>query len=131
MDITELRGTVLKRFQELTDTEQTIVETMGDHPIGEIILKVIGPELTEIFSEPEGETDRMLADDMPNMPSRDQAFGGRMDNREDEDIPDLARDMPEEFREPMGDMPQEMQREMDRNIAARKTIFYPNYYKMD
>lgn len=109
MDMTELRGTVLKRFQELTDIEQSVVETMGDHPIGEIILKVIGPELTEIFSEPEDETDRMLADDMP---SRDQAFGGRMDSQEDEDIPDLARDMPEEFREPMGDMPQKMQREM-------------------
>ena len=104
MDMTELRGTVLKRFQELTDTEQAVVETMGDHPIGEIILKVIGPELTEIFSEPEGETDRMLADDMP------QAFGIR--EASDEDIPDLARDMPEEFREPMGNMPQEMQREM-------------------
>ena len=84
MDITELRGTVLKRFQGLTDTEQTIVETMGDHPIGEIILKVIGPELAEIFSEPEGETDKMLADE---------------ESMNDE--PDLARDMPEEFKEPM------------------------------
>jgi len=112
MDINDLRGTVLQRFQELSDEEKGIFDTIMDSPVGTVINKLVGPELDEIFSEPESETDKMLADDMPNMPSRDQAFGGRMDNREDEDIPDLARDMPEEFKEPMGDMPQEMQREM-------------------
>ena len=112
MDISQLKGAVLERYQSLTEDEMMLVETMQDTAVGQAILKVFQPVVEEIFSEPEGETDRMLADDMPNMPSRDQAFGGRMDNREDEDIPDLARDMPEEFREPMGDMPQEMQREM-------------------
>ena len=84
MDISELKGTVLQRFQELTDTEIGIVQSMEEHPIGEVIMKLIGPELEQIFSEPEGETEQMLADDMPQ-------------RRE--------RDMPQ-------DMPQEMKREM-------------------
>ena len=62
MDISELKGTVLQRFQELTDTEIGIVQSMEEHPIGEVIMKLIGPELTEIFAEPEDETDRMLAE---------------------------------------------------------------------
>jgi len=96
MDISQLKGAVLERYQSLTEDEMMLVETMQDTAIGQAILKVFQPVVEEIFSEPEDETDRMLAD---NMPSRDQAFGGRMDNREDEDIPDLAKDMPEEFRE--------------------------------
>ena len=124
MDMTELRGTVLKRFQELTDTEQAVVETMGDHPIGEIILKVIGPELTEIFSEPEGETDRMLADDMP---SRDQAFGGRADSQEDKDISSMpsAGPNPEQYRvdpsrpEFKRPRPEETDPMMEREMASR------------
>ena len=65
MDISELKGTVLQRFQELTDSEIGIVQSMEEHPIGEVIMKLIGPELTEIFSEPEDETEQMLADDIP------------------------------------------------------------------
>lgn len=65
MDISDLKGTVLQRFQELTDDEMGILETLEQHPVGEVIMKLIGPELTEIFSEPESETEQMLADDMP------------------------------------------------------------------
>ena len=65
MDISELKGTVLQRFQELTDDEMGILESLDQHPVGEVIMKLIGPELEQIFSEPEDETDRMLADDMP------------------------------------------------------------------
>lgn len=91
MDINELKGTVLRRFQELTDTEQSIFENLGDTVVGEVILKLIGPELNEVFSEPEDETERMLAERTVGEPL----------NRlpPDEDIPDLAKDMPEEFRE--------------------------------
>lgn len=84
MDISELKGTVLQRFQELTDEEAGMLQSLEQHPVGEVIMKLIGPELTQIFSEPEGETEQMLADDMPQ-------------RRE--------RDMPQ-------DMPQEMKREM-------------------
>ena len=35
---------------------------MGDTVVGEVILKLIGPELNEVFSEPEDETERMLAE---------------------------------------------------------------------
>jgi len=84
MDISELKGTVLQRFQELTDEEAGILQSLEQHPVGEVIMKLIGPELEQIFSEPEGETEQMLADDMPQ-------------RRE--------RDMPQ-------DMPQEMKREM-------------------
>jgi|TARA_R100000482_G_scaffold13902_1_gene4153 hypothetical protein len=91
MDIAELKGTVLRRFQELTDTEQSIVETMGDTVVGEVILKLIGPELNEVFSEPEDETERMLAERTVGEPPNILP--------PDEDIPDLAKDMPEEFRE--------------------------------
>jgi len=90
MDISELKGTVLQRFQELTAEETVILETLEQHPVGEVIMKLIGPELEQIFSEPEGETEQMLADDMP------QAFG--------------RREMPEEM--PVDNMPQAMDREM-------------------
>ena len=68
MDISELKGTVLQRFQELTDTEIGIVQSMEEHPIGEVIMKLIGPELTEIFSKPEDQTEQMLADRVNKMP---------------------------------------------------------------
>ena len=90
MDISELKGTVLQRFQELTDDEMGILETLEQHPVGEVIMKLIGPELEQIFSEPESETEQMLADDMPRAPM--------------EDI--MERDMP------VDDMPQAMEREM-------------------
>ncbi len=64
MDINDLRGTVLQRFQELTDEEKGIFDTIMDSPVGTVINKLVGPELDEIFSETESETDRMLADDM-------------------------------------------------------------------
>lgn len=67
MDISELKGTVLQRFQELTAEETVILETLEQHPVGEVIMKLIGPELEQIFSEPEDETERMLANDMPVM----------------------------------------------------------------
>ena len=84
MDISELKGTVLQRFQELTAEETVILETLEQHPVGEVIMKLIGPELEQIFSEPEDETERMLANDMPVM----------------------ERDMP------VDNMPQAMEREM-------------------
>ena len=96
MDISELKGTVLQRFQELTDSEIGIVQSLEEHPIGEVIMKLIGPELTEIFSEPESETEQMLSDDMP------KRFGTR-----ERDMPqDMPRDMP------VDDMPQAFEREM-------------------
>ena len=62
MDINDLRGTVLQRFQELTDEEKGIFDTIMDSPVGTVINKLVGPELDEIFSETESETDRMLAE---------------------------------------------------------------------
>ena len=80
MDISELKGTVLQRFQELTAEETVILETLEQHPVGEVIMKLIGPELEQIFSEPESETEQMLSDDMPqDMP---QSFEGDMRGRE-------------------------------------------------
>ena len=100
MDISDLKGTVLQRFQELTDDEMGILETLEQHPVGEVIMKLIGPELTEIFSEPENETEQMLSDDMP------QRFG-----RRERDMP---QDMPQAMKQdmPVDDMPQAMEREM-------------------
>ena len=71
MDISELKGTVLQRYQELTDEEAGILQTIEQHPVGEIIMKLIGPELTEIFSEPESETERMLAERSVRAPIED------------------------------------------------------------
>tara|TARA_R100000951_G_scaffold111513_1_gene110650 strand:+ start:1717 stop:1959 length:243 start_codon:yes stop_codon:yes gene_type:complete len=56
MDISELKGTVLQRFEELTEEEAGILQTMEQHPVGEVVMKLIGPELTEIFSEPTEES---------------------------------------------------------------------------
>ena len=100
MDINDLRGTVLQRFQELSDEEKGIFDTIMDSPVGTVINKLVGPELDEIFSEPESETDRMLADDMP------QRFG-----RRERDMP---QDMPQTMKQdmPVDDMPQAFEREM-------------------
>lgn len=124
MDISELKGTVLQRFQELTDSEIGIMQSMEEHPIGEVVMKLLGPELVEIFSEPEGETEQMLADDMP---SRGQAFGGRMDNLSDEDIPNMpsAGPNPEQYRvdpnrpEFKRPRPEETDLMMKREMASR------------
>ena len=96
MDINDLRGTVLQRFQELTDEEKGIFDTIMDSPVGTVINKLVGPELDEIFSETESETDRMLADDMPK----------RLGARERIMPQGMPRDMP------VDDMPQAMEREM-------------------
>ncbi len=124
MDINDLRGTVLQRFQELSDEEKGIFDTIMDSPVGTVINKLVGPELDEIFSEPESETDKMLADDMP---SRGQAFGGRMDNLSDEDIPNMpsAGPNPEQYRvdpnrpEFKRPRPEETDLMMKREMASR------------
>tara|TARA_R100001510_G_C7585028_1_gene156672 strand:+ start:321 stop:824 length:504 start_codon:yes stop_codon:yes gene_type:complete len=90
MDIAELKGAVLERYQNLTDDEMMLVESMQDTELGQAILTMFKPVVEAMFSEPEDETERMLADDQ-------QPFGRRVPP--DEDIPDLARAMPEEFRE--------------------------------
>ena len=99
MDISELRGTVLQRFQELTDDEAGILQTLEQHPVGEVIMKLIGPELEQIFSEPEGETEQMLADDMPSAGPNPEQY------RVDPSRPEFKRPRPEEV-DPM------MKREM-------------------
>ena len=94
MDINDLRGTVLQRFQELSDEEKGIFDTIMDSPVGTVINKLVGPELEQIFSEPESETDKMLANDMP------KRFGTR------------ERDMPQ-------DMPQAMKQDMPVEFEGR------------
>ena len=93
MDISELKGTVLQRFQELTDDEMGILQTLEQHPVGEVIMKLIGPELEQIFSEPESETEQMLSDDIP-----------RYERAPMQDI--MEKDMP------VDNTPQAMEREM-------------------
>lgn len=92
MDISELKGTVLQRFQELTDEEAGILQSLEQHPVGEVIMKLIGPELEQIFSEPESETEQMLSDDMP-------------------------QDMPQSFEDDMRG--RDMQQAMEREMASR------------
>lgn len=52
MDINDLRDTVFQRFQELSDEEKGIFDTIMDSPVGTVINKLVGPELDEIFSKP-------------------------------------------------------------------------------
>ena len=108
MDISELKGTVLQRYQELTDEEAGILQTIEQHPVGEIIMKLIGPELEQIFSEPESETEQMLADDMPKrLGSRERIMPQGMPPSERAPMEDIMeRDMP------VDDMPQAFEREM-------------------
>ena len=115
MDISELKGTVLQRFQELTDDEMGILETLEQHPVGEVIMKLIGPELEQIFSEPESETEQMLSEDMPvRAPmedTRDTMFSAGPNPEEyrvDPTRPEFKRPRPEEA-DPM----------MEREMASR------------
>jgi len=126
MDINDLRGTVLQRFQELSDEEKGIFDTIMDSPVGTVINKLVGPELDEIFAEPKSETEQMLADDMP---SRGQAFGGRMDSPEEfrDEIPNRpsAGPNPEQYRvdptrpEFKRPRPEETDTMMKREMASR------------
>ena len=113
MDISDLKGAVLQRFQELTDEEVSILESLQEHPVGAVIIKLIGPELDEIFSEPESDTDRMFAEHPPVSPDMPremyerapmQMFADDPNNpsaeRMDPDDPRLKRPRPEET-EPM------------------------------
>ena len=125
MDISDLKGTVLQRFQELTDDEMGILESLEQHPVGEVIMKLIGPELTEIFSEPEGETEQMLAEELP------PRFGRREPDMPREQFYDRVDDMPSagpnpeqyrvdpsrpEFKRPR---PEEVDPMMKREMASR------------
>ena len=104
MDISELKGTVLQRYQELTDEEAGILQTIEQHPVGEIIMKLIGPELEQIFSEPEDETEQMLAEKTVGEPPMDEGQGDTMYSagpnpeqyRVDPTRPEFKRPRPEE-----------------------------------
>ena len=119
MDISELKGTVLQRFQELTDTEIGIVQSMEEHPIGEVIMKLIGPELTEIFAEPEDETEQMLAERTVGEPPNqapiedDEPFMGMAGPNTEEYRVDPTRP---EFKRPR---PEEVDPMMKREMASR------------
>ena len=125
-DISELKGQVLSRFQELTDDEVGILETLGDSPVGAIILKLLGPELNEIFSDdaPTDETEQMLAEDEMPVDDMPQA----MERDRPQDVPqDMRRDMPVDEAQ-RNTMPQGLDREppmlmddpqRDREMASR------------
>lgn len=109
MDISDLRGTVLQRFQELTDEEKGIFDTIMDSPVGTVINKLVGPELEQIFSQPESETEQMLAsEESPNY--RDEVRN-RFGDREPMDKP-IEPQMRESFR--MGKEPREIDFNRDR-----------------
>jgi len=109
MDINDLRGTVLQRFQELTDEEKGIFDTIMDSPVGTVINKLVGPELEQIFSEPESETEQMLAsEESPNY--RDEVRD-RFGDTEPMDQP-VEPQMRESFR--MGKEPREIDFNRDR-----------------
>ena len=132
-DISELKGQVLSRFQELTDDEVGILETLGDSPVGAIILKLLGPELNEIFSDdaPTDETEQMLASeespdyrdeirdrfgdrkpmDQPVEPEMRESFRMGKEPREIDFNRDRPSDMPMERNRPQ-DVPQDMRRDM-------------------
>ena len=122
MDISELKGTVLQRFQELTDDEMGILQTLEQHPVGEVIMKLIGPELTQIFSEPEGETEQMLAED--EMPRDMPVQLGRADEGRSQKMYDAGPN-PEQYRvdpsrpEFKRPRPEETDPMMEREMALR------------
>ena len=109
MDISELKGTVLQRFQELTAEETVILETLEQHPVGEVIMKLIGPELEQIFSEPESEIEQMLASE--ESPNYKDEVRNRFGDREPMDKP-IEPQMRESFR--MGKEPREIDFNRDR-----------------
>ena len=119
MDISELKGRVLRRFQELTVDEQMIAQTLKDSPVGEVILKLIGPELRQVFSEPEDETERMLAERAVGEPPNqapiedDEPFMGMAGPNTEEYRVDPTRP---EFKRPR---PEEVDPMMKREMASR------------
>ena len=119
MDINDLRGTVLQRFQELTDEEKGIFDTIMDSPVGTVINKLVGPELDEIFSQPESETDRMLAERAVGEPPNqapiedDKPFMGMAGPNTEEYRVDPTRP---EFKRPR---PEETDPMMKREMASR------------
>ena len=99
MDISDLKGAVLQRFQELTDEEVSILESLQEHPVGAVIIKLIGPELDEIFSEPESDTDRMFAEHPPVSPDMPREMYERAPIEDTRDTMYSAGPNPEQYRE--------------------------------
>lgn len=109
MDINDLKSTVLQRFQELTDEEKGIFDTIMDSPVGTVINKLVGPELDEIFSEPESQTEQMLASEKSS--DYKDTVRDRFGDTEPMDQP-IEPQMRESFR--MGKEPREIDFNRDR-----------------
>jgi len=71
MELEEYMNVVRGRYNELTDEEKTIAEDAADSAIGDVILKLFGPEMGGIVLGDEGmeqPTEQPMADQMQTPP---------------------------------------------------------------
>tara|TARA_R100001163_G_C5062188_1_gene199185 strand:- start:504 stop:761 length:258 start_codon:yes stop_codon:yes gene_type:complete len=84
MELEQYINVVRGRYNELTDEEQTIVEDAADSPIGDVMRKLFGPEMSSVFGEEEQEQPmsqpQPMADQMQSPPPMgDQMQGAGLD----------------------------------------------------
>jgi hypothetical protein len=79
MELEQYINVVRGRYNELTDEEQTIVEDAADSPIGDVMRKLFGPEMSSVFGEEEQEKpmteSQPMANQMRPPPMGDQMQG--------------------------------------------------------
>ena len=79
MDVQELKNVIRGRFAELSDQEKTIVSDAADSPIGDVMRKLFGPEMSSVFGEEEQEKpmteSQPMANQMRPPPMGDQMQG--------------------------------------------------------
>lgn len=71
MELEEYMNVVRGRYNELTDEEKTIAEDAADSPVGDVINKLFGPEMSSIVFDDqpmEQPTEQPMADQMQTPP---------------------------------------------------------------
>ena len=76
MELDEYKNVVSERYMALSDEEKTILESIPDSPVGDVLGKLFGPEMADVIGDTPEEvpldettaaipTDMDMATDMP------------------------------------------------------------------
>jgi len=70
MELEEYMNVVRGRYNELTDEEKTIAEDASESPIGDVIRKLFGPEMSSLFGDQDEQQpmEQPMADQMQTPP---------------------------------------------------------------
>lgn len=73
MDLEEYKNVIRGRFNELSDEEKTIASDAADSPVGDVIRKLFGPEMSGLFgAERTDQPTQDMPTEMAQQPMGDQ-----------------------------------------------------------